>query len=214
MKYLSLAALPLFLLGCDDGTGSKSTDTDTEVDTETMDTEMDTEVEVVEPTAELSFDTTGWTDGWSDAVTCADDVFTLQLRTERWGFDAEVYMGDTRFNPPWEEAGHLMAETDSSGSDYDTTTGAPGYSVFELELDLVGTIGEVVPGSTTLHGCDDLLADESNFSITYAAAVFKEDGTLADCIVFGHDPAALLDGTADDLAPPSWVDDPLCRQVD
>jgi hypothetical protein len=216
MKLAHLLALtmPLALLACTDGNGTdnKDTDTDADSDTEVMDTDtMDTDVP--DP-PELAWDISGWTGGYADAINCADDNLLLQLRTQRWGYDAEVYLGDTRFDPPWQEAGHLMTETDTSGSDYDVMTGVAGYSVFELDLDNVDTIGEVMPGETTLFGCDDLDPAETNFSITYAAVVYDSGGAVADCIVFGHDADGLIAGTVAGLTPPSWLTAGNCTAVD
>jgi hypothetical protein len=171
-------------------------------DTDATDTDAtDTDVVDISPT----WDDVGLS-SWSDTVTCVDDQLTLVMSTLNWGYDAELYLGGTRFDNPWEESGHTLAETDISAE-------PSGYSQFTAGLSVVTAIADVVPGTTTLFGCDDLLASEENHSVTYALLVRNSDGDVSDCVVFGHDPDSLLAGTVDGLNPPVWVDD-ACRILD
>jgi hypothetical protein len=201
MKWIyAFVFAPLFstLAGCIDGPEASKDSAETGIlDTDPTVTDTDTTADTDTTTDDLS---PMWDDNvdLEAAITCGDNTFELVTYTVNWGYDAELYMGDTKFSPPWEEAGHMMVETDVSAD-------PNGYSEFSITLDLVDTIGAVTPGESTLFGCDDLVAGAENFSVTFALAVRDDAGEIADCVVFGHDAAGLIAGSVEDLSAPAWV---------
>jgi hypothetical protein len=119
-----------------------------------------------------------------------------------WGYGARAFLADTRFDGAWSEE-HELTETDLSAD-------PSGYSEYSLDLTVVATIGEVGAG-TSIFGCDDLTAGNPMQSVTYVVEVLDIDGSVADCIAFGHDPSGLLANTVPDLTVPQWVLDAGCR---
>ncbi len=88
-------------------------------------------------------------------------------------------------NPPvngWDEE-HIIPSV--LASDGDATT--PRTDLLELVIQHVNTIGEV-GNDTTLFNSDDQGA------LTYALRIYDGDASLSDCIVWGHNPAAVFSG--------------------
>lgn len=199
-KTFAIIAASSWLVGCiGTGTGDDKDTGGADTDSGDTTTPDDTDEPMAGPP---TWDTTGWTGGWQDAVqlTCNDATGTvlIQLRTANWGYPpVELYLAGTRFTSggAYDEE-HTMEETDRSD-------GAAGYSIFEREL----TANDVpnTPDSTTLFRCDAFENGGDNFDVTLAAGVSDSTGTIVDCIVFGHDPDAVINGTIAGLSVPSWV---------
>lgn len=200
----------------DDDTGL---DTDTGADTD-VDTDTDEETDIVDVTPE--WNTALWNAGWTDAIDCGEGEFTIELETLNWGFDAALYVSQTKFYgafAAWDEL-HTLEET--SGSD---ANDGEGFTVFERTLTLDASISEQTADESTLFGCADI-EPGSDAQVTFAAAVWAEGDDSssddpADCIVFGQDPEELLadgytGGTGDgaDRSLPGWFNDTNCRIVE
>ncbi|MCB9685785.1 MAG: hypothetical protein H6735_12155 [Alphaproteobacteria bacterium] len=115
-------------------------------------------------------------------ITCADDDMTLWFQTEGWTSGGQVFVQDTSGgSPQWAEE-HAL---ESVGHD---VCGAWD----ELEVDIHAGVrtDQYIPDVTSAFACSDPGAGR----LTYAVAVQDIEGDLADCVVFGHDPQALLAG--------------------
>ncbi len=213
----ALFAGVLALGGCIDGfTDASPIDTGLDTDTDVVDSDSDADTDT--PIGPPMFVTSGWSTDWTDAVTldCAASTpkFTLTLRTEPTGYDAEFYMADTRFTKDYDEE-HTFE--DDSATDF-------SYSVFERTLTPSVAFASAMADVNSVFKCVGSNADAGsnfkstgtggNFNVTYAARVDDVDGNLSDCIVFGYNPAELLDGTPPaGLNVPSWVTANNCRNV-
>jgi hypothetical protein len=83
----------------------------------------------------------------------------------------------------WDEE-HVLPSTSFS----DATTTAPNLDHLELAITHVETIGELTGDDKTLFNTDD------DGGLTYALRIFNDDGTLADCVVWGHDVPGMFNG--------------------
>lgn len=219
MMSLSFTVLS-FLLACTDGTDGDPIDTAL-TDTDSGATDSDTDV-VEAPCYEGTeagspeFTFCEFENGYQDAITldCAAKTMTLNLRTIHWGYKAEFFMANTRFDSSgvYDE---LHTLTDNSSAD------SSGWSLFERTLATDTAFADVTEDESTLFKCDGgngsgsafkPTEDGGNHDVTFAAVVYEDDQTtIADCIVFGQDPADLLDGWSGN--PPSWLNSTNCRNA-
>ena len=100
-----------------------------------------------------------------------------------------------------------------------------GFSVFERQLSTGASVRDQKADESTLFDCTDINPGTSA-QVTFAAAVWGEgddpaSDAPADCIVFGEDPAELLDdgytdgeGEGADRSLPSWFNETNCRIAD
>lgn len=204
---LAIAATTLFLGACADGTETDGNETGDETGSETETDTEETDVEDVTP----MWDTTSWSN-WGDGVevNCTGDGTTgttnIVLRTDNWGYNAVIYIADTRYGRDYDEE-HTLEQTDLSADD------PSGYTVWEREL--TNKTIPSVPDQSTLFDCWDFdQADSDERSVSIAAAVYDVDDNLTDCIVFGQDPQQILDGniSGGTVSIPSWISDD-CRIV-
>ncbi len=145
---------------------------------------------------------------WSGAIAlnCAANQMTITVETTNWGYDAELYMADTRFTQDYDEV-HTLDDINPAlnGS----------RSVFSRTLSTNAAFSAVVPDVSSLFKCDagagsgshfKVTQSGGNFMVTYALLVRDVNGSVADCVVFGHNPTLLRTGPIPpDLVPPAWV---------
>lgn len=192
LPFALLAALAL--VGCDDAGGITDKDTsDTmdsaeetdmeETDEETDETdETDVDTDDTDDETVTTFDLSQWATDWKDAITtaCASGDtagdWLLQLRSNNWSYNAQIWIGETRFSKDYDET-HTMTETDQS-------TGPDGYSVWELDI---AAGSSFVDGTSSVFACRLINpGDSANFAGTFAVRIDDDMGDLADCIVFGQ----------------------------
>lgn len=204
LKSWAIVAASLSLVACiDTGGNGEKDDTGADTDSAAGDDTDETDEPVAGPP---EWDMSQWTNGWQSAVqlSCSGDgegSVLIQLRTTNWGYPpVELYLAGTRFTAggAYDEA-HTMDETDQSA-------GANGYTVFERELTAKASFPNT-PDTNTVFRCDAFENGGDNFDVTIAAAVRDSADAISDCIVFGHNPDALIDGTIAGLTVPSWVTD-------
>lgn len=175
---------------------------DTDDDSATDDTGEDTPL----PDDYPMWNTDWWVTDWAEAIECGQDEFFITLITENWGYEAEFYMADTAFGKRYEEE-HTFVDFDN-GDSPDTWT--------EFNRGLETDAASYIADARTKFSCEDGDFDPSDaldFQVTFAAVVYTVDGEVADCIVFGHDPDALLGTVPAGLSPPAWVNAATCRDV-
>jgi hypothetical protein len=206
-KFWALIGAATMVAACDSGpsTDSKDTDADTDSGADTDDSSMMDDTDPVDVTP--MWDVADWTDAIT--VDCGANSFTLEMRTMNWGYNASFYMGETRFTKDYDEE-HTFVD-DENGPDETT------YTVFNRTLTTDAAFGSATPDVNTVFNCADGDIDPASttdFQVTFAAVVYEADGTtLADCVVFGHDPDALLGTVPAALAPPAWVTAANCRDI-
>lgn len=224
---LSLATLA----ACGLGNGNTDDD-DTGLDTDTADTddttETDTdETDIVDVTPE--WNEAAWSTGWEDFVDCSQSgEVTFSAETKNWGFDAALYLSQTRFYgafSAWDEL-HTLDEESASGNN-----DGEGFSVFERTLTTGATTGNQTADTSTLFKCSPGTpsldpSDSGNFQVSFALAVWGENDDSStddptDCIVFGQDAQELLDngytggtGSGAGRTLPAWFNATNCRIVD
>ncbi len=108
------------------------------------------------------------------SVTCPTvDEVALEVVTAGWTSDGTVYMVETGAPTPWDEEHDVRSvEFDPCGS-FDVLAGA------------------LKPGDTSAFTCEQ----HAGNTLSYAARVYDIDGNFADCVAWGHDPQAIVDGS-------------------
>ncbi|MCA9488464.1 MAG: hypothetical protein KC621_01030 [Myxococcales bacterium] len=122
-------------------------------------------------------------------TTCVDDDMVLWFQTEGWTSGGQVFVEDTSSAAPhW-------AEEHAVESVAHDVCGA--WDELEVEIHAGVRTDQYIPDVTSAFDCTDPGAGR----LTYAIAILDTDGELADCVVFGHDPQALLTGGERSLDP-------------
>lgn len=124
-----------------------------------------------------------------ERVTCADDDMVLWFQTEGWTSGGMVFVEDTTSTDVhWAEE-HALTSTahDACGA----------WDELEVEIHAGVRTDQYIPDVTSAFAC----SDPGKGLLTYAVAVKDGTGSVADCVVFGHDPQALLDGGDRSLDP-------------
>lgn len=195
----------------DTGADTDSTDTD--------DTDGDTDDTDTLP-AFVEWNTAKWNTDWQDALTIntgangGDGTVKIALETIKVGGPVALYLGSTRFTKDWDEE-HTLAQASAD------TGGA--FATYERTLNCGATAMAQTADTSTLFKCsassNHFLDGEANQQVTLAVAVWPETavdttGAPDDCIVFGHDPDALLGSSVPSgLNPPAWLTSANCRDV-
>lgn len=134
-----------------------------------------------------------------------DSQLWIELETLGWASHAVWTLVGTAAQDPWSEA-HVLQ---SAGFD-------PCGAWDVLRLEAVATSSEAwTPGLQTRFSCDQL--QRTPPVLTRVIRLYALDGSLAECLVGGHDPAGLLAGGYDaSLAAPPAAPEELdrCRIVE
>ncbi len=198
MKTLSILALPLaalaFATACPTTDGSDDETGDTGFDT--SDT-SDTSVEI--PDFRIAAASWGCTGDGTDART--DDVWYYYVKTDAWMADAALSIVETgdASDARWAETDHPMAQLafDEAGT----------WDEFDVSLGGVEAPSGVVKGSKTLFSCKVHGAD----SLTWKIKANKDGGGESDCVSFGHQPTAFINGiSANSVAGGAIAADSTC----
>ena len=204
-KTWALIGAAAFVAACDSGPTDDKSDTDSGADTD--DSSMMDDTDTMPPDVTPMWDVATWSDALSQD--CGAGTFTLEMRTMNWGYNATFYMAETKFTKDYDEE-HTFVD-DENGTDETT------FTVFNRTLDTDAAFSATEPDVNTLFNCADGdldPTDSDNFQVTFAAVVYEADGTtIGDCVVFGHDPDALLGTVPAGLAPPAWVTAANCRDI-
>ena len=137
------------------------------------------------------------------SVTClSDNRVRFFVETRGWTSSVTVFSQETG-NPgtQWADQHDLTTFKFGQCQDFD-----------QLQQELVTGVDQSVwePNVSTRFSCEQ--SDDKSFVhhgdpedggiMTYLVRAYATDGTLADCMVFGHDPVALVEGTADRVVDP------------
>ncbi|MBX2804107.1 MAG: hypothetical protein KTR31_40970 [Myxococcales bacterium] len=134
----------------------------------------------------------------SAGVSCDGDVATFALETSLPVEFATVYSQETG-NPTPQYADEHELPTDGESR--------------TLELTLETGDASPNPNRSTLFSCPGHHGAPEGI-MTYAYRIYDGDGVLADCLVQGHDPAALIDGTNERVSePPDAAELADCREL-
>ncbi|HHO49839.1 MAG TPA: hypothetical protein ENK18_02960 [Deltaproteobacteria bacterium] len=116
-----------------------------------------------------------------------DDQLKIVLKTRGWASRAVWTVVGTAAQQPWIES-HVL-----ESADFD-----PCGAWDELRLEGIVTGGGTwSPGEQTRFSCDQLLHTPP--LLTRVIQLYALDGSLAECLASGHDPAGLLTGGYDAL---------------
>lgn len=116
-------------------------------------------------------------------VTCAADVATIDVMTEGWTGGGYVYTIETANAQPWADEHDLTSyEFDPCGA----------YDKLKVELTAGEELANLARNESTLFTCDN---HYNAGVLTYAAAVLDLQGAVADCMAWGDDPDAVINGT-------------------
>jgi hypothetical protein len=123
-------------------------------------------------------------------LACSVDGAFIRFTAETAGWSSGmVFSEETGASEP-----HRADEHDLFSFDFDWD-GA--WERLDQVVDAAGTLADPLSdwdrNASSLFDCPEVL-DVAR--MTYAFAVWDTDDQFADCLVFGHDPAALTDGTA------------------
>jgi len=172
MNRFAFAALAAMLVGCptDDKTDSGTTLTDTDDTDETTDA------------CETTF--SGPVTVQTANVTCdASGVVTIDVETQGWTSGGYIYAVDTRNASPWAD------EHDLDSYEYDP---CGTYDKLKVELQTGAALADWERNVSSVFTCDGHYEDGA---LSYAAAVLDLYGDVADCMAWGEDPQAIIDGT-------------------
>ena len=102
-----------------------------------------------------------------------------------------VFSQETGSDPP-----HLADEHDLESVDWDRDCGS--YDRIRVQLSAGVAPENAVINQSTPFRCDDAPGRPPTHGtevMTYAFRIYDRSSTMADCLVTGHDPQALVDGT-------------------
>ncbi len=120
----------------------------------------------------------------SASVTCASGVAEVSAETQGWTSGGLFYQIETGNQAPWAEEHDLESVAYGPKGSWD---------LLGVEL-LAGVgLGDLERNASTLFRCDTHYNQRD--IMTYAVAVFDVNETLADCLAWGEDPRAVIDGT-------------------
>lgn len=120
--------------------------------------------------------------------TCVGSVADVSVRTQNLAYGGTLFVFDTSSNPAYDEEAPLVHVQHDPGGAWDE---------WGLRL-LTGAAPDTwEPGQTTVFLCDSWAL------LTLVVEVRDLQGDVADCAVFGHNPAEILDGTWPDGGEPN-----------
>ena len=136
----------------------------------------------------------------SVALTCAGDVVTADAAYSAWASSVSLHIvntGDGAFDgspSSVHDEVHLFASTDNVGFAADGTADA-----WQLQLDAVDNLNDVVEGTTTLMGCDFYDTNATGVYLSIAAQFAASpttdyDNATATCAIFGDQSASAFSG--------------------
>lgn len=192
MRYVFALAALAACSGPDDKGDSADTGA---LDTDGADTDTDTEATCPDGVYEGPVSIVSWD------VSCVNDQVTYSIETEGWTNDGVVYSQETENTPPWSDEHDLVSyEFDECQS----------WDKLQTVLTTGAATTDWVPNESTVFSC----ADHFNSPVmSYAAQVLDINGDVADCVAWGEDPQALVDGTAEPGANAPTFDLSTCRVV-
>jgi hypothetical protein len=141
----------------------------------------------VEPCAPVGTGTfAGPTTIYATAVTCnaPEDHVEYHICAQGPAAGGAVFAEETgNPEPNWSDD-HTLELTDSDALGW--------WTELARRLETGASLGSWAPNVSTLFRCR---AHFESTVMTYAFAVYDGDGNVVDCVVWGHDPAAMIDGT-------------------
>ncbi|MEQ1508630.1 MAG: hypothetical protein ABMB14_40740 [Myxococcota bacterium] len=170
----------------DPSTPSEPPPTSPDIDTATLDTAPDVDTGLaLSPCAGRSATATGATTITLTSVTCnpTHDAVRYTVCVDGPTSGGVVFAQETaNIEPNWSDAHSL----DPLGLD-------PTWDELRRDLDTHASIVDWSTDVSTLFGCQAHF--ESPLVMSYAAAAYDATGRIADCVAWGGDPQAMIDGT-------------------
>ncbi|MCB9687205.1 MAG: hypothetical protein H6735_19350 [Alphaproteobacteria bacterium] len=170
------------------------------------DDDDDDDDDVTTPTAETGTTSTGCPTFYAGptaitdaSVTCLGPVVTLAAETTGWAGDARVYEIEQN-TPSWSDEHPLgSVEREPCGA----------WETLDVNLTTGAAVATWASGTSTVFTCATHY--DAN-QLTFAVAVWDTDLNLADCVVWGADPAGVRTGAHLGVNDPTF-DTSGCRTI-